>query len=532
MAALELDDQWKEFKALVEARRPGVEVKIAQGASNQPFALPGGFRFANYNFNTFDFAGLRDAGGSVAIATRLMLPPDAFLHVALVFGPDSPDPERCPDPLAALQARVEEIRGEVGAVKHARVILGEQGAYLVENLDPKSVDTTGALGAPIVPSAAYFADVRRPRHLETVETAFVDYLGKLLPAGTFERLDTGGGAGGATLDPATIDFPTLVERVRAFDAEYPDELLWRYHAALNHLDRKHFVLLTGISGTGKTLIARAYAYAVFGLPDLDVESREFRLISVRPNWTDPTHLLGFMDAVAGTYRRPPFLESYVYALDNPHRPVFVCLDEMNLAQPEHYFADVMSAMETGGKIHLHDDDPAVAGIDRDLPWPKNLYISGTVNVDETTARFSPKLLDRANVIEMSDVNVNGYATRLRDAAAAKGETAVAGALTDGVIALLARLGEILKPHHLHFGYRIIREIAYYVAFASPAGIDNDAKLDMQIEQKIITKLRGGVEQEVMLRDLETALATRPRSLVAVRRMLQDLADYQSFQYWR
>jgi hypothetical protein len=272
------------------------------------------------------------------------------------------------------------------------------------------------------------------------------------------------------------------------------------------------------------LLAKAYAYAILGLGDLQLQNADFKLIPVRPDWTEPAHILGYWDAVYGKYSRTQFLDAVLRAHEHPERPVFICLDEMNLAQPEHYFADILSAMESGESLHLHQADD-VDDFPQNLPWPKNLYITGTVNVDETTRPFSPKVLDRANVIDMSEVDVAAFASKLVET-----EPALAGALDKAVVSLLNEISATLSPHHLHFGLRTIEEIAHYLLFS----VEHDAlpdALDLQIEQKILTKLRGGPEQRAMLDSLLVLLKDQPRSLKRVQRMRKDLELYDSFQYW-
>src|SRR5439155_177966 len=87
------------------------------------------------------------------------------------------------------------------------------------------------------------------------------------------------------------------------------------------------------------------------------------------------------------------------ARDHPETPHILVLDEMNLSHVERYFADILSAMESGEEITLHSDGQARSPVPERVRWPKNVYVVGTVNVDETTYMFSPKVLDRANVVE-------------------------------------------------------------------------------------------------------------------------------------
>src|ERR1700693_450911 len=110
---------------------------------------------------------------------------------------------------------------------------------------------------------------------------------------------------------------------------------------------------------------------------------------------------------------PPFLEAVMLATAHRESPVFVVLDEMNLARVEYYLSDVLSCMETQGTLQLHSNGVPLEGttgtsIRAELPLPSNLFIVGTINVDETTNPISDKVLDRASVIDMSAVDVRGF----------------------------------------------------------------------------------------------------------------------------
>jgi hypothetical protein len=369
--------------------------------------------------------------------------------------------------------------------------------------------------------------VKRGGSLDQVEISYIEYFRKHLPAIPISRAGESFEATfeGVGLEPADEKPGEIVKRIRNLGGVFPDSLIHRYHVAMNHQAQKHFVLLTGISGTGKTLLARSYAYAVVGISDLKLANDNFMLIPVRPDWTEPAHLLGYLDSVTGKYRSTRFLDALIRANGNRDMPMFVCLDEMNLAQPEHYFADIMSAMETGGDIHLHDVDEAEAGVPKSIPWPTNLYIVGTVNMDETTRPFSPKLLDRANVIDMSEVDIPTYLAAIAtDPACAYAGDADFGTFIQGV-------HDALEPYGLHFGYRTVKEMAKFLGFANAKSLLATEALDVQVHQKILTKLKGSRRHSGVLDQLETLFAGLPKSLAKVRQMKQDLDEFESFQYW-
>lgn len=167
------------------------------------------------------------------------------------------------------------------------------------------------------------------------------------------------------------------------------------------LKAKPFVILSGISETGKTQLARYFAESIGAMED----NGQFTLIPVRPDWSDGSDLLGYID-ITGTFKEGPLTKVIKKALNNCDLPHIVLLDEMNLARVEHYFSDILSVMESrkwcDGKIVT---SPLITTdlLGVDLSLPENLYLIGTVNMDETTYPFSKKVLDRANVIEFNNV---------------------------------------------------------------------------------------------------------------------------------
>src|SRR5690606_16709188 len=143
------------------------------------------------------------------------------------------------------------------------------------------------------------------------------------------------------------------------------------------------------------------------------------------NWTDSTELFGYYSVLEEKYVLTPLLKFLLTARDYPEKPFFLILDEMNLSKVEHYFSDFLSCLESrimkeNGRIEqealkLHNYSGYIETSDiyydlvpEKLDLPLNLYVTGTVNIDETTYAFSPKVLDRANVIEFNEVSVSRY----------------------------------------------------------------------------------------------------------------------------
>jgi len=147
-------------------------------------------------------------------------------------------------------------------------------------------------------------------------------------------------------------------------------------------------------------------------------------IPVRSDWTDNSELFGFYNLIEKKYHVPCFLNFLLNAINNPEYPFFVILDEMNLSKVEHYFSDILSCLESrylkDGEVHqekivLHNGQTQLETdlddfeyIPNAIEIPLNLYITGTVNIDESTYMFSPKVLDRANVIEFNEVDLEAY----------------------------------------------------------------------------------------------------------------------------
>ncbi len=288
-------------------------------------------------------------------------------------------------------------------------------------------------------------------------------------------------------------------------------------------------------------MADGIAHALrFSLPETREREKlvdNYEVIAVRPDWTDNRGLLGYYNPLTGRYAITPFLRLLLRATEEceqakrenrPTRPFFAILDEMNLARVEHYFSDFLSCLESGEKLDLHDDPAIERGenedgvvIPRQLTIPENLFFTGTVNVDETTYMFSPKVLDRAFTIEFNEVDLEGFGAvsdsggaddmvplYLRQFAGALNDSrkpitqdwAAFGALLAGSLRrVVIDLNAVLAAEGRHFGYRVADEIARFVLLAqSQAGDDPDtlwAALDLAILEKVLPKFHG-TQQEL------------------------------------
>lgn len=259
-------------------------------------------------------------------------------------------------------------------------------------------------------------------------------------------------------------------------------------------------------------------------------------VSVRPDWRDNKNLLGYYNPLTRTYDDTPFLrfllrtKAHYDQAKTAALPHFVILDEMNLARVEYYFSDFLSVIESGRAedgyskepIHLHSQDPeqtfGASGltIPQAIKLPPNLYIIGTVNIDETTHAFSPKVLDRAFAIEFNEVDFNNYLTSAvtsleqaqqdmlqqklltgfrRDGKFARIDKTAIAAFTQQYPDYrnqLQSLNDALFEHDLHFGYRVFDEITQFMIIAKQGDLFNDPEkaFDVAVLMKVLPKFNG------------------------------------------
>lgn len=317
-----------------------------------------------------------------------------------------------------------------------------------------------------------------------------------------------------------VDSLTVIERVatiKNFIANkgfmYPDHWIENFFLSLK---TKPFVILAGVSGTGKTKLVKLFAEAVGAM----ASNGQFSLVPVRPDWSDPSDLLGYKD-LSGAFRPGKLTEILVEASkpSNQHKPYIICLDEMNLARVEHYFSDLLSVLETQEwhnqrivttpLIHIdslqNESDKQMYG---NLYLPDNVYIVGTVNMDETTHPFSKKVLDRANTIEFNYIELGQYPS-LEDLAYRTDAPMPPNSLlrseylqlvdvyrdykqlTEDTTGLLVKINGILEQIHSHVGFRIRDAVCFYMIYNERFGLlSKEAAFDMQLLQKILPRIQG------------------------------------------
>ena len=302
-------------------------------------------------------------------------------------------------------------------------------------------------------------------------------------------------------DPALASFLFTREQVHSLHTA------WTFHA------RKRFTILSGLSGTGKTQLLLQYGRVVCELMGLDA-NKHVALVPVRPDWRDPTGLLGYFNALHAdpSFQVEPALRAVLRASRRPDLPWFLILDEMNLARVERYFAPFLSAMESGKRLHLHAEDGDVNGVPPSVPWPASLRIGGTVNMDETTHPFSDKVLDRAFTMELWDVDLKGFF----------GKTTPNPVAADAVMALQGELEKVRR----HVGYRTAGEVVDWVGAALAADPDMpvDGLVDTAIYAKVLTRLRGAESPELIAAFPVLVQICTERNLVRCAAKLRTMQD--------
>ncbi|WP_165732856.1 McrB family protein [Polaribacter sp. 20A6] len=287
---------------------------------------------------------------------------------------------------------------------------------------------------------------------------------------------------------------------------YDAKLITRY---ISSIATKPFVLLSGLSGSGKTKLAQAFAQWIAE------DKNQYCIVPVGADWTNREPLLGYVNALNNEEYILPENGALTLLIEankeeNKTKPYFLILDEMNLSHVERYFADFLSIMESKDQLKLHSDVENKGIVSSHLDWPKNLFIVGTVNIDETTYMFSSKVLDRANVIEFRvnkddiskflDAPTEIYFTNLNGKGAGMSENFIEIASnkefpkvkTDKLNEKLVLFFEELKKTGAEFGYRTAIEI--HRLYNQLTTLDNtmleEAKIDIAIMQKLLPKLHG------------------------------------------
>lgn len=384
----------------------------------------------------------------------------------------------------------------------------------------------------------------------------------------------------------------LANRKLSFLPNLPSDFPETYSQYITAIKTKPFVLLAGISGTGKSRIVRQLARACDTLdesPWTVQTPQNFEMIQVRPDWHDSSELLGYESRISGKaeYVVKNFVKFIVKAWLHEDVPFFLCLDEMNLAPVEQYFAEYLSVVESRrldeqGNIacdpliklnrqHCQsivnemlapsesDDTDAnqlnqaeemmilLEGMDYTLPLPQNLIVMGTVNMDETTFSFSRKVLDRAMTIEMNEVDLKGglidtekerFHVNAQDilpnAVEGKDVYATNQPLCDRVIKFLEEVNEVLEGTPFKIAYRTRNEFLLYAVNRGEEHFEE--ALDEMTSMKILSRIEGDQDKVGdVLDQLKTVLEknsipTEGKSLPKITEMNKKL-DKGYTSYW-
>lgn len=326
------------------------------------------------------------------------------------------------------------------------------------------------------------------------------------------------------------------DRKAFFDSFNPNSIVTKvnlkdstYRPYITAIKSKPFLLLAGISGTGKSRIVRELARACWNEGSAEFKAQKpknFEMVQVKPNWHDSSELIGYVSRIDGVrYVVGPFLKFMVKAINDPDTPYFLCLDEMNLAPVEQYFAEYLSVVESRKRqedgtittdpiVDYSNTDEYKSLIDQLFPdddtqrsqyltekggkrlsIPTNLIVVGTVNMDETTFSFSRKVLDRAMTIEMNEVNLKGGLDRRHEKIGKLEKDDLVGEAVEGVdvydkyedvcntaITYLEKINDKLESTPFKIAYRTRNEVLLYVINNLPYNkIEGDDESTYKIE---------------------------------------------------
>lgn len=362
------------------------------------------------------------------------------------------------------------------------------------------------------------------------------------------------------------------EIFKMFDKEKDDDSnpqYYKYRDIITAIKTKPFILLAGISGTGKSRIVRELARACWDEDSTEYKAQKpknFEMIQVKPNWHDSTELMGYVSRVSGSpiYVIGNFLRFITQAWENLDVPYFLCLDEMNLAPVEQYFAEFLSVIESrksneDGTIttdpilkkstedwyrvltaELTEDNDALRTrfLEEGITIPQNLIVVGTVNMDETTFSFSRKVLDRAMTIEMNEVDLYAGLDSKYERIGKLNSDMLIGTAVEGVdvyadneevcnkvLTYLQAVNDVLNGTPFKIAYRTRNEFLLYVVNNLPYSKDENGNefsedeviataLDEITSMKILSRIEGD-DTKVKHSFLEKLITTIETQLLAL-----------------
>lgn len=432
-------------------------------------------------------------------------------------------------------------KGDVSANGQVTIVDEDRLCYLVKSF------SKGATGLRTISKALlqeFVSYIEQHPEVPTNEVRF-----KISGQSEIDKYEYGYGATIGTMAKMILGQEVIVrseENTPKFISKPHGTISGKYQLYLTALRTKPFMLLAGISGTGKSRIVREMAKACWTPEDdeywTDKEKkirnnnpRNFCMVQVKPNWHDSSELIGYVSRLNGEkFVVGPFLRFLAAALKEPEVPYFLCLDEMNLAPVEQYFAEYLSVIEsrklnpdgtitTDPIIEYENTDAYGSLIDqlfdtpeerktyktdeggKRLTIPQNLFVVGTVNMDETTFSFSRKVLDRAMTIEMNEVDLHGGLERgVGNEIGYIGNSIIGDAaegcdiyednrdLCDQVLAYLEQVNAILEGTPFKIAYRTRNEFLMYAVNRKTLAPDSQLwqTLDEMTSMKILSRIEG------------------------------------------
>lgn len=428
-------------------------------------------------------------------------------------------------------------KGDVSANGQVTIVDEDRLCYLVKSF------SKGATGLRTISKALLQEFVSYIEQHPEVPTSEVRF--KISGQSEIDKYEYGYGATIGTMAKMILGQEGIVrskENTPKFISKPHGTFSGKYQHYLTALRTKPFMLLAGISGTGKSRIVREMAKACWkeGDPEFGKNHpKNFCMVQVKPNWHDSSELIGYVSRLNGEkFVVGPFLRFLAAAIKDPDTPYFLCLDEMNLAPVEQYFAEYLSVIESR-KLNdsgIIETDPIIEFENTDaygnlidqlfdtpeerkayntaeggkrLTIPQNFFVVGTVNMDETTFSFSRKVLDRAMTIEMNEVDLHGGLEKgagndigyignslIGDAAEGCDVYEDNRELCDQVLAYLEQVNTILEGTPFKIAYRTRNEFLMYAV--NRKKLDEKSQLwqslDEMTSMKILSRIEGDEER--------------------------------------
>jgi hypothetical protein len=540
---MSIEDRESDFRQKITTVIPtNAHVSPCYGTSNIARMVPGGIVLAVTNL-----ANYTSSSGPLSLISRICPLPNVELYFAAVILSDK---QKLIQRLADMISEHSNGNNDYGRENNntSACLAHDKNLYFYnKKISQISAPPQNLLGTPIKLDNFYYAIYAKnsTKDIRLILKKLLSELASFVGLNKFNELDVWGKYDLFSESESCItSIPTnsgdlikdFHEAVTTAGASLQLSLAKRF---ITSLATKKFVLLTGLSGSGKTKLAELFACWL-----AENFNKQMLLVSIGADWTSNENVIGYPDGLnKGKYIMPTngILDFLLEASSQVEKPYFIILDEMNLSHVERYFSDFLTAIESeNAKIRLHRaQEPLAAGsqeIPPEISLPSNVFIIGTVNIDETTYMFSPKVLDRANVIEFRPQvdEIQAFLTNPKKINLAQilGRGSGYGdyflklsntdKLVDGITdttgaEVLPQLQKDLLDLHKNlssigaeFGYRTIREITEFIVnynILCHEDFHYAQALDAQIVQKLMPKLHGSARKLTPVLDALMDFAT-------------------------